>query len=74
MDLRQVGLTYERQSGKDPSGVYYQSDVLQILPFLIQAYRARVQCIYLDPPFATGKRFSIRVKVGEKTGRAAEAL
>ncbi|MGI6237139.1 MAG: DNA methyltransferase [Candidatus Excrementavichristensenella sp.] len=66
MDLRQVGLTYERQSGKDPSGVYYQSDVLQILPFLIQAYRARVQCIYLDPPFATGKRFSIRVKVGEK--------
>ena len=28
-------------------------------------YKGKVQCVYLDPPFNTGKRFTCRMRVGE---------
>ncbi|MBE5776078.1 MAG: site-specific DNA-methyltransferase [Clostridiales bacterium] len=30
-----------------------------------EEYRGRVQCVYIDPPFNTGEKFELRMRVGE---------
>lgn len=44
-----------------------QADVREIKSRLLPAYAGKVQTIYLDPPFYTGKRFEMRIKAGDKT-------
>lgn len=42
-------------------------DVRSAAPRLLPEYEGAVQTVYLDPPFNTGKRFSMRLRAGEKT-------
>ncbi len=32
----------------------------------LTAYRGRVQCVYIDPPFNTGEQFVMRMRIGQK--------
>ncbi|MBR0464290.1 MAG: site-specific DNA-methyltransferase [Clostridia bacterium] len=60
------GITEEIMSGGSSSeGEVYGTDVVKILPELIRRYAGKVQLIYLDPPFMTGEKFVMRVRVGE---------
>ena len=43
----------------------------------LSAYAGKAQCVYFDPPFMTGERFSFNMRVGEegwKTGKPSLAL
>jgi len=43
-------------------GVLIKSENWQALSFLLSKYKERVQCIYIDPPFNTGKDFIYKDK------------
>ena len=66
MQLERVEVWREQQRGEGPGGEMRMGDVLALMPDLIRDYAGKVQLIYLDPPFGTGRDFSMRVRVGEK--------
>ncbi len=66
MRLVRAEVSREVQRGTGPQGEVYQGDARQMLPELLHTYRGQVQLVYLDPPFATGKQFDMKVRVGEK--------
>lgn len=69
MQLTPVTVTKEVYAEKPLSGRFYLGDTLSLLDELLQEYRGRVKLIYIDPPFLTGKQFTMRVRVGEKEWR-----
>ncbi len=66
MRLEQVNLCHEVQRGETPGGLFYLCDARDLLQKLLQTHRGKIQLIYMDPPFATGQMFSMKVRVGEK--------
>lgn len=77
MPLSAVKVFRERIDGNGPEGRFIQGDVLPLLDELRAEYGGAVKLIYLDPPFRTGARFEMRVRVGErewKSGRGTLAL
>ena len=58
-------------------GIFYLSKAEDAMGELLDRYEGKVRLIYLDPPFRTGERFEMRVRVGEhewKSGRGTLAL
>lgn len=56
---------------------FHLCDARQAVDRLMDEYEGKVQLIYLDPPFQTGKRFQVRARVGEKewkTGKGTLVL
>ncbi len=70
MRLIRRDLAIEAQHGAGPSGAFYLGDAMALLPGLRARYGGQVQLIYLDPPFATGQSFEMRMRVGEKDWRS----
>lgn len=70
MELKRLWVERERQPGEGVPGVFFLGDAAELMPRLLEKYRGSVQCIYLDPPFTTGKRFVLRTRVGEKEWRS----
>ena len=66
MRLKRAMVAREMQRGEGGTGDIYQGDACKLLPRLIERYGGQVQLIYIDPPFATGQQFEVRVRVGEK--------
>ena len=66
MRLNPVHVSLERQTGQGEPGVVYLGDVVSLMPELLSLYEGQVQSIYIDPPFATGKKFTMKTRVGEK--------
>lgn len=66
MALMRVSVEREQMAGKGPKGRLYLGDVVEMLPKLVEQYAGSVKTLYLDPPFLTGKKFEMRVHVGEK--------
>ena len=46
-------------------GEFYLGEVIRLLPDLVKKYAGRVQLMYLDPPFMTGRDFEAVMPVGE---------
>lgn len=63
MVWRQIDGDRELIIGDRAGGELFQGDFRTAN---LDAYRGRVQCIYVDPPFMTGDRFSFRMRIGEK--------
>lgn len=66
MALERISVNREHVAGGGAEGTLMLGDVLELLPQLIDQYAGTVKTLYLDPPFLTGKRFDMRVHVGEK--------
>ena len=64
--------------GRGPlQGRFALGDTLSALPKLKEEYAGKVKMIYIDPPYMTGSRFEMRVRVGEedwKRGKGSLAL
>ena len=73
MALVRVEVNHEHVSGGGAQGALYLGDVRQLLPQLIDQYAGTVKTLYLDPPFLTGKRFDMRVHVGEKEWKSGSS-
>ncbi len=71
MRLEPVRVDRELHEGGPSSGAFYLGDTLEMLPKLVARYGGAVKVIYIDPPFLTGERFAMRVRVGEAGWRAS---
>ncbi len=77
MALRRAEISREIHEGSGASGRFLLEDARAGLDRLLQTHCGQIKLIYLDPPFQTGERFVMRVRVGEqewKSGRGTLAL
>ena len=70
MALEPVRVEREYHEGGPSKGEFLLGDALELLEPLAARYRGQIKLVYLDPPFLTGERFSMRVRVGEAGWRA----
>lgn len=64
MPLECVPVSRELYLGAGPEGEFYLGNTLGLLDSLTGQYREQAQLIYLDPPFLTGQKFEMGVRVG----------
>lgn len=77
MVLTPLHVEREYHEGRGAKGAFLLGDTLDQLDALCQRLEGQVKLIYIDPPFLTGTRFSMRVRVGEaewKTGKGSLIL
>jgi len=65
MLLKPVFAKAERPHGAKADGLYILDDIRDALPRLIEQYAGKVQTVYIDPPFASGQTYRMRVCAGE---------
>lgn len=71
---RKVNITREHHEGSGTNGFFLLTDVIDGLDALLKTHTGAIKLIYLDPPFQTGEKFTMRVRVGTddwKTGRGS---
>ena len=56
----------QRHTGEFDAGTLIQGRLPEAGKELLARYAGQVQMVYLDPPFNTGKKFDMKVRVGEK--------
>ena len=74
MEPRKISITREIHEGSGTHGRFLLTDVIQGLDRLMETHAGQIKLIYLDPPFQTGEKFAMRVRVGEddwKNGRGS---
>ena len=69
MHLIKVDVWHEVQRGVGEPGNFFLGDAQRIIPELLDGYTGKVQLIYLDPPFLSGRVYTMRMRVGEKEWR-----
>ena len=78
MALERIQVTAERHAANGASeGLFCLGDAAERMEALMGDYEGRIKLIYMDPPFMTGDRFYMRVRVGEKewrTGKGSMAI
>lgn len=78
MALKQIHIEQEMHPCTDGvSGAFYLGDTPKIMEDLLPQYEGRIKTIYMDPPFMTGDKFYMRVRVGAsdwKNGKSSLAL
>ena len=75
--LEQVRVDREIHEGSGSKGEFILGDALAQLDDLVERLEGQVKLVYLDPPFLTGERFCMRVRVGAeewKTGKGSLML
>ncbi len=70
MALRPVRVHTETHAGGGGVGGFFRlDDAVAGLDALLPEYEGRIKLVYMDPPFMTGDRFFMRVRVGEEEWR-----
>lgn len=75
--LAQIDREILRAEEGTPQNEFHLGDAAEIAQRLMETYEGRVNLVYLDPPFLTGKTFEARVRVGAKewkSGRGSLVL
>lgn len=77
MQPRKINIAREKHEGSGSIGRFLLTDVINGLDRLLDTHAGEIKLIYLDPPFQTGDKFVMRVRVGEddwKNGRGSLEL
>jgi site-specific DNA-methyltransferase (adenine-specific) len=61
-----------RREERAPGNLLVHGDNLLVAPWLLETLQGKVDLIYLDPPFATGRRFSLTTATGSSRRASAE--
>ena len=70
MALEQIRVTTEwHPANGGVKGMFLLGDAAGRMEGLLGEYEGRIKLIYMDPPFMTGDRFYMRVRVGEQEWR-----
>ncbi|MDO4740040.1 MAG: site-specific DNA-methyltransferase [Eubacteriales bacterium] len=64
MRLKPVYARAERPHDAGADGLFCLEDVREALPGLLEKYAGTVQTVYIDPPFASGQTYRMRVCAG----------
>jgi len=73
----EVSREWHTGAGNGPEGLFCLGDAVANMEALLPEYEGKVKLVYMDPPFMTGDRFFMRVRVGEeqwRKGRGGMAL
>ncbi len=73
MKLHPVSIARECQTGEGEKGEFYLGDAARLMNRLLDTYKGQAQTIYIDPPFATGNKFVMRMRAGEKDWKSGNA-
>lgn len=65
MTAKYIRCTRQCQFGRESIGTLFEGVMPESGDALLEDYAEQVQMVYLDPPFGTGKRFEMKVRVGE---------
>ena len=78
MALRRIEVTNEWHAASGGvEGLFCLGDAVANLEALLPEHEGKIKLVYMDPPFMTGERFFMRVRVGEeewRTGRGSLAI
>jgi len=78
MTLKQIRIDQELHSCPNGvEGLFYMGDTPATLEALLPEFEGKIKSIYMDPPFMTGDRFYMRVRVGAsdwKNGKSSLSL
>ena len=70
MALRQIPMTTEiHPVNGGPKGFFCFGDALDRMEALLPEFEGRIKLVYMDPPYMTGERFCMRVRVGAEQWR-----
>lgn len=70
MTPERIHITREIRRGRqDSSGIYRLGDCIEALEALRDERPGSIKLIYMDPPYLTGSKFYMRVRVGEESWR-----
>ena len=69
MALRRIQVGTEWHPSGSVKGLFCPGDAVERLEALLPEYEGRVKLVYMDPPFMTGDRFFMRVRVGAEEWR-----
>ena len=70
MEPRRIAVAREMHEGSGSKGRFVLCDAIEGLDALLETQEGQIKLIYLDPPFQTGERFTMRVRVGEADWKA----
>lgn len=60
-----IHVSVEERPGRDGQGLYYVGDCVERLSALRETRAGAVKLIYMDPPYLTGDKFFMRLRIGE---------
>lgn len=66
LHARQVSCRAETHLGDGAGGTLFCGEIAHMRSALERRFAGQAQVVYLDPPFNTGKRFSVRQRVGDE--------
>ena len=70
MKPESIHVAAEVRKDQKAQGYFYVDDCVRRLEALREGWSGRVKLIYMDPPYLTGDRFYMRLRVGEKAWKA----
>ena len=65
MNPVRINATPEVHPGSGPKGMFLLGDCVERLESLLPEWEGRVKLVYMDPPYLTGEKFYMRLRVGE---------
>lgn len=74
MEPTRVHICRERHEGSGAQGLFLLTDVRDGLKRLLQTHAGQIKLIYMDPPFQTGDKFVMRVRVGAQEWKSGRGL
>ena len=72
MNPRRIAVQKERHEGNGSNGRFVLCDAVAGLDALLESHAGKIKLIYLDPPFQTGEKFVMRVRVGAEDWKAGK--
>ena len=65
MLLNRIHIVDELRSGSEAEGLFHIGDCVQAMEAMLDARRGSIKCVYMDPPYLTGDKFYMRLRIGE---------
>ena len=72
MKPERIKVEREHRGGVGPLSRFYLGDSANCLEALLPEFEGRIQLVYMDPPYLTGDKFNMRVRVGEEGWRTGK--
>ena len=61
-----IHISAEYHPGREAEGRFYVGDCIERMEALLDQWSGRIKLIYMDPPYMTGDKFFMRLRVGEQ--------
>ena len=74
MKPRRIEIQSEHHAGSGCEGRFYLDDCVSRLEALTDEFEGKIKLVYMDPPYMTGDRFAMRVRIGESAWKSGAGV